>query len=51
MDACRYHSVGRLDRDITVQTCWDTDVDLGRVGTQPRSTYLGSSLARDQTQN
>ena len=49
MDACRYHSVGRLDRDITVQTCWDADrLDLGRVGTQPRSTYLGSCLARDQ---
>ena len=49
MDACRYHSVGRLDRDITVQTCWDADrLDLGRVGTQPKSAYLGSSLARDQ---
>ena len=49
MDACRYHSVGRLDRDITVQTCWDADrLDLGRVGIQPKSAYLGSSLARDQ---
>ena len=46
--ACQYHSVGRLDSDITVQTCWDADrLDLGRVGTTPKSSYLGSSLARD----
>ena len=48
LQACRYHSVGRLDRDITIQTCWDADrLDLGRVGMIPKSTYLGSSLARD----
>ena len=48
IQACRYHSVGRLDRDITIQTCWDADrLDLGRVGMIPKSTYLGSSLARD----
>ena len=48
MQACRYHSVGRLDRDITIQTCWDADrLDLGRFGMIPKSTYLGSSLARD----
>ena len=46
--ACRYHSVGRLDRDITIQTCWDADrLDLGRVGKTPKSSYLGSSLAKD----
>ena len=50
IEACRYHSVGRLDRDITIQTCWDADrLDLGRVGKKPKSTYLGSSLARDQS--
>ena len=48
IQACLYHSVGRLDRDITIQTCWDADrLDLGRVGMIPKSTYLGSSLARD----
>ena len=48
MNACRYHSVGRLDRDITIQTCWDADrLDLGRVGVTPKSLYLGSSLAKD----
>ena len=48
MNACRYHSVGRLDRDVTIQTCWDADrLDLGRVGITPKSLYLGSSLAKD----
>ena len=49
MEACRYHSVGRLDRNVTIQTCWDADrLDLGRVGTVPRTAFLGSELARDQ---
>ena len=49
MEACRYHSVGRIDRDVTIQTCWDADrLDLGRVGTVPRTAFLGSDLARDQ---
>ena len=43
-----YHSVGRLDRDITIQTCWDADrLDLGRVGINPKPAYLGSELSRD----
>ena len=49
MEACMYHSVGRIDPNITVQTCWDADrLDLGRVGTQPKPAYLGSSLARNK---
>ena len=48
IQACQYHSVGRLDRDITIQTCWDADrLDLARVGTDPKISYLGSLLARD----
>ena len=44
-----YHSVGRIDRNITIQTCWDADrLDLPRVGTEPKLAYLGSSLARDK---
>ena len=40
--------MGRLDRDITIQTCWDADrLDLGRIGITPKSHYLGSSLAKD----
>ena len=31
--ACRHHSGGMIDADITVQACWDADrLDLGRVG-------------------
>ena len=49
IQACSYHSVGRLDRDVTIQTCWDADrLDLGRVGITPKSLYLGSNLAKDQ---
>ena len=47
-EALRYHSDGYVEADITVQVCWDADrLDLGRVGKTPKSSYLGSSLARD----
>ena len=47
-EACRYHSMGRLSKDVTIQTCWDADrVDLGRVGERPNPTYLGTKPARD----
>jgi uncharacterized protein len=38
-----------LTRDVTIQTCWDADrLDLGRVGTKPNPTYLGTAAARNQ---
>ena len=47
-EACRYHSMGRLSKDVTIQTCWDADrLDLGRVGEKPNPTYLGTKAARD----
>ena len=47
-EACRYHSMGRLTRDVTIQTCWDADrLDLGRVGIKPNPTYLGTASARN----
>ena len=47
-EACRYHSMGRLSKDVTIQTCWDADrLDLGRVGERPNPTYLGTKAARD----
>ena len=49
-EACRYHSMGRLTRDVTIQTCWDADrLDLGRVGIKPNPTYLGTAAARDHS--
>jgi uncharacterized protein len=46
--ACRDHSAGYLDADITVQTCWDADrLDLGRVGITPDPDRLCTSEARD----
>ena len=47
-EACRYHSMGRLSKDVTIQSCWDADrLDLGRVGEKPNPTYLGNKAARD----
>ena len=47
MQACRYHSVGRLDRDITIQTCWDADrLELGRVGIKPSPERLCTEFSK-----
>lgn len=46
--ACRHHTDGLTEADITVQTCWDADrLDLGRVGIRPLPKYLCTSAARD----
>ena len=46
--ACRQHTFGHVEGDITVLTCWDADrLDLGRVGTMPRPDKLCTSAARD----
>ena len=46
--ACRHHSDGMMQGDITVQTCWDADrLDLGRVGIRPDPQYLCTPAARD----
>jgi uncharacterized protein len=47
--ACRHHSDGLLDADVTVQTCWDADrLDLGRVGRRPDPARLCTPAARDR---
>jgi uncharacterized protein len=46
--ACRGHSDGLLEADVTVQTCWDADrLDLGRVGIRPDPARLCAAAARD----
>jgi uncharacterized protein len=46
--ACRDHSDGRNEGDITVLTCWDADrLDLGRVGIKPHPDRLCTQAARD----
>jgi uncharacterized protein len=46
--ACRHHSDGLIDADVTVQTCWDADrLDLGRVGIRPQPRRLCTPAARD----
>jgi uncharacterized protein len=47
MEACRGHSDGHLEADITVMTCWDADrLDLGRVGIRPDPHRLCTDNAR-----
>jgi uncharacterized protein len=46
--ACRHHSDGLVEGDLTIRTCWDADrLDLGRVGVKPSSSKLGTSEAQD----
>ncbi len=48
--ACRGHSEGLLEADVTVMTCWDADrLDLGRVGIRPDPRYLCTPVAREAT--
>ncbi len=47
MLACRDHSKGFVDGDITVRTCWDADrLDLGRGGVRPDTAKLCTAIAR-----
>jgi uncharacterized protein len=46
-EACRLHTEGRTEGDITLQTCWDADrLDLGRVGIVPQVSRLCTDAAR-----
>lgn len=47
--ACRGHSDGLMEGDVTVLTCWDADrLDLGRVGIRPDPRRLCTAAARDK---
>jgi len=46
--ACRGHSHGGTEGEVTVLTCWDADrLDLGRVGIEPHPDRLCTDTARD----
>jgi len=47
-EACRHHSQGLHQADVTTQTCWDADrLDLMRVGTPPAPQLLCTESARN----
>lgn len=47
-EACRLHTDGLTDGDVTLQTCWDADrLDLGRVGITPKAKRLCTDAARE----
>ncbi len=49
VEACRHHTAGRLEADVTVQACWDADrLDLLRVGAAPDPRRLCLRVARDR---
>lgn len=46
-EACRLHTMGLRQADITVQTCWDADrLDLARAGIIPSPDRLCTQPAR-----
>lgn len=46
--ACRLHTDGHTQGDVTVQACWDADrLDLGRIGITPKPERLCSDAARE----
>lgn len=45
--ACRDHTDKITHKDVTIQTCWDSDrLDLGRVGVTPDLEFLSTDVAR-----
>lgn len=47
-DACAGHAEGKIEADITIQTCWDADrLDLPRVGLTINPELLCTDAARD----
>ena len=47
--ACRHHSDGLTEADVTVQTCWDADrLDLARVGIEPEPRFLCTQQAKSR---
>ncbi|MGE5139149.1 MAG: hypothetical protein ACM3JD_06805, partial [Rudaea sp.] len=47
--ACRDHTSGRTEADITIQVCWDADrLDLARVRIEPNARYLCTPAAKDR---
>ena len=46
-NACRTHTVGKIPKNLTVATCWDSDrLDIGRVGIEPREEFLSNPEAK-----
>lgn len=45
--ACRHHSDGLIEADVTAQACWDADrLDLGRIGIRPDPERLCTAAAK-----
>jgi uncharacterized protein len=48
--ACRDHTNGKIEADLTVQICWDADrLDLARAGIMPEHDKLCTASATEET--
>ena len=48
--ACRHHTDGKTEADITVQICWDSDrLDLLRAGIRPSPKKLCTTTAKGKS--
>ena len=48
--ACKHHSKGKTEGDVTVQTCWDADrLDLPRAGISIKPGRLCTNAAKERT--
>jgi len=51
-NACRLHTRQIHTKDITMGACWDADrLDLGRIGFQPSSKFMNTSVAKNLVKN
>jgi uncharacterized protein len=47
VQACRMHTAGKTEADVTMQVCWDSDrLDLLRAGISPAPHRLCTPAAR-----
>ena len=51
-NACRLHTRQIHINDVTMGTCWDSDrLDLGRIGIQPSSIFMNTTIAKKIVNN
>ena len=44
--AISHNSRGKIETNVTIQSCWDADrLDLGRVGIKPSAEFLSNEAA------
>ncbi|WOO41668.1 hypothetical protein [Rubellicoccus peritrichatus] len=48
--ACKFHTSGYTEADVTVMACWDSDrLDLGRCNIKPNPRFLCTEFAKKKS--